>query len=701
MLRIKFLLFILWFSVFNIIANDLENYNDSSYIGMYGELEEFTVQSDAVIQKVDKQVLLPSADVKKASANGIALLRNMALPRIVVNAMDNSVSTSSGDGVQLRINSVVATKDEVLSLNPKDIVRIDYYDNPGVRFGNVAAVMDYIVKKRETGGSLMLDAMNSVNFSTWGAYTLSGKVHYGKSSFSLSSSYNPRNVIWKRNNEEVYNFKSGTLVNNEIGDATKYKVDPIDLSLTYSWVNSDKDLFQVSLRNNMIFQPNSQSDRNSRLVQDKDSFLINDYQQSNSFNPSIDLYYQHKFENKHALYLNVVGTYINTKTNRQFSQVPLLGTLADTVNILSDVVGNKYSLITEGIYEKEWEKIKLTAGAKYTHQWVDNTYYIDNTAQPVSMTTSETYLFAEMQHRVGKFSYTLGLGVMNTLLNQSNTKQSSWIARPQLTLSYDIGKGVFLRYHAYVSGYQPSLSAMNDVTQPIDKYQVSRGNPNLKSVMYFSNDILLSYQSPYISLDASARYNYDHKPIMDESFEEDGLIVRTQDNQQAFHRLQINTSLQVRLLSNKLIFTVTPFFNYYVSVGNKYKHTHLNPGIRAGVLGIYKNWQFFADVSTRRNNLWGETLTYGEFSHLLGLGYSDEKWSAKIMMVNPFSINGYTTQVEDLSSVAPKTQVAVMPDFKQVLMLNFTMNLDFGSKRDDVYKRLNNKDEDAGILSVQ
>ncbi len=117
MLRIKFLLFILWFSVFNIIANDLENYNDSSYIGMYGELEEFTVQSDAVIQKVDKQVLLPSADVKKASANGIALLRNMALPRIVVNAMDNSVSTSSGDGVQLRINSVVATKDEVLSLN--------------------------------------------------------------------------------------------------------------------------------------------------------------------------------------------------------------------------------------------------------------------------------------------------------------------------------------------------------------------------------------------------------------------------------------------------------------------------------------------------------------------------------------------------------------------------------------------------------
>ena len=62
---------------------------------------------------------------------------------------------------------------------------------------------------------------------------------------------------------------------------------------------------------------------------------------------------------------------------------------------------------------------------------------------------------------------------------------------------------------------------------------------------------------------------------MDESFEENGLIVRTQANQQAFHRVQVNASLQVRLLSNKLIFTVAPFLNYYVSEGNNYLHTHL------------------------------------------------------------------------------------------------------------------------------
>ena len=701
MLRFRIFLFILLFSVFNSIADELEYLNDSSYIGMYGDLEEITVQSNAVIQKVDKQVLLPTAEVKKASANGISLLKNMALPRIVVSSVDNSVTTLSGDGVQLRINGVLSTKEEVTALSPKDIIRIDYYDEPGVRFGNVASVIDYIVKKRETGGNVMLDAMNSVNLPGWGEYMFSGKIHSGKSSFSLLTSYAPRDVMWKRNNNEEYYFSSGKIENNEIGEPTRYKVDPINLALTYNWTNADKDLLQLSLRNNMTFKPHSHTDRNSKLVQEKDSFLITDYEQSNSISPSIDLYYQHKFANQHALYFNVVGTYINTDTKRQFTQAPLLGVLADTTSVMSNVKGNKYSLISEAIYEKQWEKIKLTAGAKYTHQWVENNYYIDEIVSPVSMTTAETYLFSELQHRVGKFAYTIGLGAMNTIIRQSGVNQSTWIARPQLTMSYDVGKGVFLRYNAYVSGYQPSLSSMNDITQPIDKYQVRRGNPNLKPVMYFSNDILLSYQSPYVSLDVTARYNYDHKPIMDESFEENGLIVRTQANQQAFHRVQVNASLQVRLLSNKLIFTVSPFLNYYVSEGNNYLHTHLNPGIRAGVLGIYKSWQFFGEVSTRRNNLWGETLTYGEFSHLLGIGYNDEKWSAKVMMVNPFSMNGYTNKIEDLSSVAPKTQVAEMPDFKQVLMLNFTMNLDFGKSREEAQKRLNNSDTDAGILLRQ
>ena len=69
------------------------------------------------------------------------------------------------------------------------------------------------------------------------------------------------------------------------------------------------------------------------------------------------------------------------------------------------------------------------------------------------------------------------------------------------------------------------------------------------------------------------------------------------------------------------------------------------------------------------------------------------------MMLNPFSIKGYSTGTKNLSDVAPNTRSAVMEDFKQVLMLNISMNLDFGSKHVEAGKRINNEDTDNGILS--
>ena len=69
------------------------------------------------------------------------------------------------------------------------------------------------------------------------------------------------------------------------------------------------------------------------------------------------------------------------------------------------------------------------------------------------------------------------------------------------------------------------------------------------------------------------------------------------------------------------------------------------------------------------------------------------------MMLYPFSTKGYSRDTKDLSNLAPNTQYAVMKDFHQTLVLNFHMNLDFGTKRRDKEKRINNEDKDNGILS--
>ena len=666
------------------------------------ELSEVVVEGDAVIQKVDRQILLPNKEQLGASSDGMSLLQNLQIPRIVVNPVENSVKTLANQDVQLRINGIEASNSEVMAINPKDVIRIEYHDQPGVRYNGAAAVINYIVKHRDTGGNLMLNASNGVTMPGWGEYHLAGKVNFGKSSFSLMTHYSPRDVYWTRTNAETYNFSTGTIENREVGEPTRFKMNPMNIGLTYNWTNGEKNMLNITLRDNMLFMPHSKTNRDSRLYQATDSFAIHDHESTLSISPSLDIYYQHNLPDDNHLYFDVVGTYINSSNDRRFEQLPLGETVADTTDVTSRVRGNKYSLIGEAIYEKDWENIGLTVGVRHNQQWVENTY-LGSADATVNMTTAETYAFAEGQFRLRRLSAAVGIGAMHTYIEQGGQKSSNWIARPQLTLSYDFGKGVFWKYKGYVSGYQPSLSAMSDVAQQIDKYQIRQGNPNLKPVMFVANEMQLSWQSKYVNLNLWANYSYDHKPIMDETYEQliDGqsYAVRTYTNHRGFHRLQVAPSVQVRLLQNKLIFTVAPFANYYVSIGNSYTHKHFNPGVRASFMGMYNGWQFFGEVTTRSNNLWGETLEYGEFYHHIGVGYNADKWGFRAMLMNPFSVKGYSIETKDLSALAPNTQHAEMRDFRQMLILNFHCNLDFGTQRRDSGKRINNEDKENGILS--
>ena len=667
------------------------------------ELGEVVVESQAIIQKVDRQILLPSKEQMQASSDGVSLLQNLQIPRIVISPIDNSVKTLSDESVQLRINGVEASTSDVKAINPKDIIRVEYHDQPGVRYNGAAAVVDYIVKHRDTGGSLMLAGTNGLTLPGIGNYYLAGKVHFGKSSLQAVATYAPYDIYWTRTNNETYHFSTGKVENNEVGEPTRYKTYPVNVSLNYNWTNGDKNMLNIRLRDNMAYTPYGPSDRDSRLFQPTDSFEIHDHDKSSSQSPSLDIYYQHNLPHKQHLYFDVVGTYINTHSDRRFLQTPLFGSVStDTTDVLSSVRGDKWSLIGEAIYEKEWENIMLTIGARHNQQWVKNTY-LGSIEATVNMTTGETYAFAEMRHRVDKFSYVVGIGVMHTLIDQAGQKQSTWIARPQLTMSYDFGKGWFWKYKGYVSGYQPSLSQLSDITQQIDKYQMRRGNPNLRSVMYVSNEMELSWQSKHVNLNLWANYSYDHKPIMDETYEEiiDGTAyaIRTYDNQRGYHKLHVSPSVQVKLLDNKLMFNVTPFVKYMVSQGNNYHHEHVNYGVRGGIFYLLKGWRFYADVVTAQHNLWGETLTLGELTHDIGINYNSEHFGFGIMMVNPFSPHGSRTVTKDLSALAPTANTAVMQNYRQVLMLNFNVNLDFGTKHNEGWKRIDNEDTESGILS--
>lgn len=663
----------------------------SDSIVVLGEVE---ITGDMVVQKLDRQLVIPTPAQKKAATNGVSLLQYLQLPNISVNTINKSITTGYGEAVQLCINGVEVSQAEVMAIRPEDIKRIEYHQQPGLRYGGANAVLDYIVKKRETGGNIVGDLTNGVNQLGFGNYLLSGKYHCGKSSFSALMNWSRRDLEWNRENEETFCFPTKIIVNSEkVASPNRVKYDYLTTSLNYNYANGEKNMLNVALRSNTKDIPHSFTDRNSILYQEDKEYEVKDREQSKTYIPSLDVYYQLKLKNNRYLYFDVVGTYLKSNNERTYSMTERGMT---PVEIFSKTDGDKYSVICEAIYEQPLWKGKLTAGIKHNNACMDNIYQGDVQSK-VSMNTAETSLFTEYQSKWGKLNYIFGLGAMRTYYKQGGLAQEKYFFRPTLNLSYPLGK-VYLRYNAAMSGYAPSLSALSDVEQPMDVYQVRKGNPGLKSVTYFTNRLSVSSRMKYINLELSARYSYDSKPIMEETIYENDMFVRTYDNQKGFHRLNLQTNIQFKPYKQYISINLNPFFNRYISVGNKYTHTHSNLGFRGSIVGMYKNWVVMADVKTSYHELFGETIKKGEAIHTIAIGYNKQKWAVRMMAMNPFT-KDYHQGVENVSKLAPSKQLAFSRDMSPMFMLNVSFNLSFGKQKKAQKQRIENTDTDTGILS--
>lgn len=367
------------------------------------------------------------------------------------------------------------------------------------------------------------------------------------------------------------------------------------------------------------------------------------------------------------------------------------------IEIFSKTEGKKYSLIGEAIYERTLGKGKFSSGLKHTQSYMNN-QYDGNINNQVAMNTAETYLFAEYQRNIGKWGYTLGIGGTRTYYKQKDASQEKFIFRPTLNLSYKPSDRVFLKYKAYLSGYTPSLSDLSDVEQGMDTYQIKRGNPHLKNVTQFSNRFTAGWSTRQVSMELSARYSYNHKPIMEETLYENGKFIRTTNNQKGLHRLNIQTNIKLQPWKEYLTISLHPFFNRYISQGNTYTHTHSNWGFQGNAFAMYNSWMLIFQMYTSYHDLQGETIQKGEFLHMLGAGYNKGRWSIQAFVINPFT-NDYHQEVVNLSRLASNRQYAYTDVLNRLVLVNLSFNLGFGKQQKDSKKRINNSDNDTGILS--
>ena len=661
-------------------------------------LEAVTVTASSVLNRIDRKLVFPTEKQINASSNGIDLLQQMMLPRLQVNPLTREVSLPGGGNVQLRINGVKAETDEVVALLPADVIRIEYHDNPGLRYGNAEVVLDFIVRRHETGGSMSFDSRQSPKLSLFGNNSISGKVNHKRSEFSAGYSLSHRNITqgW-RDNEETFRFEDGSVLQRkEAGEPGDMSYNRANARLGYSYLE-ERRMINATLRYFSNAPTMKYKGQLYNMASPEDYVQMLDRTTERSARPALDLYWQENLKNNRTLVVNLVGTDNRSDNSRVYTESRGNELLTDIDNV---VTGNKYSWIGEGIYERKLGANRLSAGLRHTQSYSDNTY-ANGHAYRTEMQQGETYLYGEWKGRIRKLDYTLGAGVTRSSFRQEaeNVDYSTYTFNPRMAFYLPLPRSMSLRLTGNIRNNTPSLSNLSAVEMAIDSLQVQRGNPNLKPHPVYRTELTWEWQKSIFQ--ASLRGTYENKPsaIMEEKFWEGDRIVQTWNNQKRWEWASVVTNLRLGPVKDILTVSVNGGLNHFVSRGNSYYHVYNNPFCNVTLNGNYKNFNAMFIWQKSWNHFEGETMTGGENIHVLMADYKYKNIKAGVAIMCPFS-NNYYRDTENRSAYASYKKRDYINDSSRMLLVTFAWNFTFGRSYQSGRKRLDNSDDDAGVMKA-
>ena len=668
-------------------------------------LGEVTVSASNVLQRVDRQIILPSESQLKRSFGAYDLLNNLGIARLQVDNLSNSMSVSGGGAVQTRINGIKVTDKEIAAVRAKDVLRVEFIEDPGKQYGDdeLGAVVNIILRRRETGGVVNFQLSDSPH-TLWGENFLSAKFNYKNSEWGID--YFNKNGKYHSRLESHETFYLGDRTIDRIKEGIEDESPSLsfinNLNLTYNLTKADKYVFNAIFRNNLSNAPYQNELNKMWAVGSTESIYSYVNNHTSSYSPALDLYFQHTLPHQQSIQVNVTGTLIHTKNNRKYKEYK--DENAPLADIQTLVDGDKRSVIGEAIYEKNFKEVKLSGGARHYQMRTENEYKGSNPTTS-KMDQSQTSAFFEVQGKVKDFSYAGSVGMTRAWFKESEEDHAYYTFTPTVRLSYNLKKAGFLRYRFNISPAIPSLGSLTDVEQAMDTIQIVRGNPLLKTYQQFTNSLSYSYSKKQFNANLSVRHQYYDNPIMESIFVEDGKLILKDENQRSFQSL--NAELMVGI-NGATLFGLKDFLTLYASGGytrswsEGLNYSHMYDEFYYSVMAQvqYKDFSLLGQFRKVQNNFFGETIKKNENQTAFMAMYTRRNLQAGIGIMFPFT-NNYKVGKERISKVAPFRSETFVRETGQMVVLRVGYTFEFGRKHKAGNKGLNNSDTDSGIINMQ
>ena len=599
-------------------------------------LDEIVIQAPKVIRKADMDVYHPSKSAVENSKNGLQLLNNLMIPSLSVNDALSSIQ-AAGQSVQVHINGRVSSIDQVRSLLPETIKRVEWIDNPGLRYGGANFVLNFIVSNPTVGGSLMTMARPALN-QAWGFYMADAKFNTGRSQWSVGGNLKLTNKIKShREYTETFTYPDGTsLTRNETSRGGSLDNTQSRAWASYNYIKPDTTVFMAEFS---IWQNITDKWLYRGLMSlgdGTDDILLTDSHGSPGKTPSLSLYWQQNLTRKQMLVVDFSSSFYFGRSFSDYQeQIPdVAGYLTD---IHTNIKDRNQAYGIEADYIKNWRNSRLTAGISYTANR-NRSKYENLDGEVFHQRQDKVYFFAEYFQRIGKWSVTAGIGAQYTdfLFKESNRGNHSWSARPQATVTYSPNQNHNFRLNFTSWQSTPSLAETNVVPQQLDGFQWRVGNQNLKTANSYMLTFRYGFNLPRVSGSFGIRAFTSPNAITPLLEWHEDRLVTTYENSRGLKNLSFFLAPQIEIIPDWL--TVSGYVQYRMErmKGTGYAINHNGWSGNAEIQ--LSHWGFILSGQYMRaqRDLWGEKISWGEDMNIIDLSYNWKSWQFSAGVIMPF-----------------------------------------------------------------
>ena len=672
-------------------------------------LKGVTVEAARVVEKVDRQIIFPTKEQVKTASNGYDLLDNLSLPTIIVNRAERKVLSLKGGDVQIRINDVKASMQDVLALQPDEVTKVEFINVPGLKYGdsNLDAVINYQVRRRYAG---YVSGVSTMQGTKAGFNNSDGYFKYNvkKSEFSINYSFSYRSVE-ERSYESLgtYHLPTGeTLHRNYLGYDSPFLYTTNNVQLGYNLSEPDKYTLNVRLN---FYNHNSPVRGMNQLYQE--SGKANQYLQNNRKMleqiPSLDIYYSLNMPHDQNLALNLVGTYIGTDYQYRMREYTFNKSPDESVknapltDYSYDATGRKRSLIGEGTYSKNWKQMALSVGGQYNISHTDNTYVGSSNAD-TELKYSNLYLFTQLQGQQKWFSYQVGVGATRSSIHQGENGYSKWLFRPQVTLQAKASDRLSFKWSSKITSDIPSLSDLSELRQYSNSFEARDGNSGLKPFTGYNNTLSASWNIPLMSVYLEGNWTYYDKPIATSILpekREDGsyLFVSKPENQKSHNYKHLLLTPEVHLIKDHLDLNLMCEYQNVKTKGLDYSHEFNYFSYGAEIRYMTGNWNIGYGAYKVEKSFWGEKTNGGEPTSNLAVTYSYKNWQFGVLGLFVFYPHGCVYKDELFNKYVQQKNKVRLADQGNMLVFSASFNFSHGRRYHTGSRKLNNSDRDNGI----